>query len=164
MTARGLLLTAGVLLGFFALFVPLARRLDEGRDVRIDSERLRRTYAALALYESESGGPAPSLALVKRELDPSDLQSVGDPKVGAAQESPFPLDPALPNLSLRTSTRVSWSYRRQWPEARGVASLDPRQGLLADPWLGPLLRINADGSLVEHPRAERRSFAALFGR
>ena len=162
MNPRGLLVSVGFLLIFLLIFVPLARRVNSGRDRTIDAERLRRTYVALALYETERGGPASNLSLVRRDLDPSDLQSVGDPEVGHRDVAGFSYDAAIPNLPTRSATRVSWSYRRQWPDA--VAALDPRQGLLADPWLGSLLRVNVDGSLVERPHVEKLTFASLFGR
>ena len=162
MNPRGLLLTVGILLLFLAAFVPLARRINSGRDRSIDAERLRRTYVALALYETERGGPASNLGLVRRDLDASDLQSVGDPQVGRPGGSGFSYDAAIPNLPYRSATRVSWSYRRQWPGVPPV--LDRRQGLLADPWLGSVLLVNVDGSMVERPRAQGLTFEGLFGR
>lgn len=164
MNPRGLILSVGILLLFLAVFVPLARRINSGRDRSIDTERLRRTYVALALYETEQGGPASNLGLVRRDVDPSDLQSVGDPEVGHPGFSGFSYDAALPKLRFRSETRVSWSYRRQWPGVGSSPLLDRRQGLLADPWLGSVLCLNVDGSLIERPHADELTFEKLFGR
>ncbi len=164
MTGRGLLLAVAVLALFLAIFVPLARRINGGRDAAIDADRLRHTYVAIALYENEHDGDAPpNLALVRRDVEASDLQSVDDPEVGKGGS--FPLDPALPNLPLRFPTRVSWSYRYHWREAGGSKGFDPRQGLLADWWTGPVLTVTMDGAIVQRstPTAPL-DFRALFGR
>lgn len=161
MTSRGALLALGVLVAFLAVFVPLARRVAVGRNLESDAEGLRRTYVALALYESTHDGlPAPNLGLVRRDLDPADLRSVADPNVVGRD---FPLDPALPSLPLRSPTRVSWSYRWHWPNAGDPAAADPRRGLLAGWWNGPVQRVNIDGSLVEKTH-DGLGFGELFGR
>ena len=160
MSLRGALLTLGVVAAFLAIFVPLAMRVNGGRDRTIDGDRLRRTYVALALYETEHDGlPAPNLGAIRQDLEPVDLQSVADPQVGGA--GPFPLDPFQKRLALRTPTRVSWSYRWHWTEAGKPKRVDdPRQGVLADPWLD--LRITEDGARVEMPKGS--DFKSLFGR
>lgn len=165
MISRGLLLALGVLALFLAIFVPLVLRVTSGRDRTLDADRLRRTYVALALYETEHNGlPAPNLSLVRRDLEPIDLQSVADPKVEG--QGPFPCDAALPQFSCRSQTRISWSYRWQWPGAGDprTLGLDPRPGLLADPWPGSLLRVNMNGSLVDKPIPDSLTFGSLFGR
>lgn len=164
MTTRGALLALGILAAFLAVFVPLALRVIGGRDATIDAERMRRTYVALALYEGLNDGlPAPNLGLVRLDVEPTDLQSVGDPKVGDAGD--FPLDPALPSLPLRSRTRVSWTYRWHWPNAGDPAEirLDGTRGLLASWWLGSTMRINIDGALTEAPGG-KLVFRDLFGR
>ncbi len=163
MNARGLLLSLGVLVLFLAIFVPLALRLNGGRDRTLDADRLRQTYVAISLYESDHEGlPPGNLGLVRRDVDPEDLQSVADS--GRSDGTDFPLDPFVPEMRLRFPTRVSWSYRYHWKRAgdRRATSLDPRRGLLADPWPGAILRVNMDGSLVEKPQASP-TFENLFG-
>ena len=164
LNARGCLFALGALALFLAAFVPLALRLNGGRDRTIDADRLRRTYVAIALYENEHDGlPPGSLAFVRRDVDPVDLQSVADPHTGASP--PFPLDPLAPGSPTVATGRVSWSYRYGWKEAGDprATSLDPRRGLLADPWPGAILRVNMDGSLVEKP-STKPTFESLFGR
>ncbi len=163
MSFRGALFPLGVLVAFLAIFVPLALRIRGGENVRIDAARLRRTYAALALYESSHDGlPAPNLGLVRADLDAEDLQSVSDPNLGG---SDFPLDPALPSFRLRSPTRVSWSYRWHWPDAGNPLAVrtDPRHGVLAGWWNGGVQRVNLDGSLVEAPY-RGLTFSGLFGK
>lgn len=165
MSAKGALLSLGVVVVFLAVFVPLVLRVRSGRDRALDAERLRRTYVGLALYESEHDGlPAPNLNLVRRDVETVDLTSVDDPEAGLSKSRAYPLDPFRPDLPLRSPSRVSWSYRYHWPEAGDprTTSLDRRCGLLADPWPGTLLRVMMDGAMVEKPRGEA-TFRDLFG-
>ena len=162
MSARGLLLTTAVLVLFVAIFVPLARRIGQGRDMAIDSDRLRHAYVAISLYENEHDGTPPAnLGLVRRDVEAIDLRSVADPDAGGGAS--FPLDPALPSLPLRFPSRVSWSYRYDWPESRLGKGDDPRQGLLADWWIGPVLTVTMDGAIVQRPSGAL-DFKDLFGR
>ena len=163
MSPRALLLALGILAAFLAIFVPLALRIRGGENEKVDADRLRRTYAALALYESSHDGlPAPNLGLIRADVDPTDLQSIADPHLAGKD---FPLDPALPSLPLRSPTRVSWSYRWHWPNAGDPLTVrnDPRHGLLAGWWNGPLQRVNLDGSLVQKPKGAL-TFTELFGK
>ena len=162
MSGRGLLLSVAVLALFLAIFVPLARRINDGRDMAIDADRLRHTYVAIALYENEHDGlPPGNLGLIRRDVEAIDLQSVDDPQVG--KPGPFPLDPSFPSLPLRFPTRVSWSYRYQWPESKRANVYDRRQGLLADPWPGPVLTVTMDGAILQRPGGTP-DFKTLFGR
>lgn len=170
MSGRGALLSLGILALFLAVFVPLVLRVRSGRDMALDADRLRRTYVALSLYQSEHDGlPAPNLDLLRRDVDPIDLQSVDDPQAAPLgpdldKRATFSCDAALQTLGCHSSTRISWSYRYDWREAGDprVTSLDPRRGLLADPWPGALLRVTMDGAIVQKPRGES-TFAGLFG-
>ncbi|RYG22996.1 hypothetical protein EON82_15430 [bacterium] len=168
MTLRGLFFALAVLAAFLLVFVPLARYLMGSTEQRIDADRMRRVYMALSLYEMSNGGlPAPNLGLVRQDVEAIDLQSVDDPNTGG-QAGPFPLDPALPNLPLKSPTRVSWSYRWHWPNAGDPVAvrMDPRKGLLASWWSGPVLRVNVAGALTQTPRTDtsRLSFGDLFGK
>lgn len=170
MTLRGLFFALGVLAAFLLVFVPLARYLMGSTEQSIDAERMRRVFMALSFYEvSHDGLPAPNLGLIRQDVEAVDLQSVDD---SAADSGPnpsgYPLDPALPNLPLRSPTRVSWSYRRHWPNAGDPVAIrmDPRKGILASWWSGPVLRVNVAGALTRTPRTEtsRLTFGDLFGK
>ena len=164
MSPRGPLLGLGVFALFLAIFVPLALRVANGRDRTIDADRLRRTYVALSLYETEHDGlPAPLLSLVRRDVEHIDLQSVADPRA-TEQGASFPCDAAMPRSPCRARSRVSWSYRWHWREAGDPRARDPRKGLLADPWPGSLLRVGMDGALVDKPTPASLDFVTLFGR
>lgn len=171
MTPRGLFLALGVFGLFLLIFVPLARQIMGGTDRRIDADRLRRVYAALALYEmTHEGLPAPNLSLVREDVEPSDFQSVSDPFVASAESktAAFSFDGALPNFPIRSRSRVSWSYRWHWPKSGDAVAvrMDPRKGVLASWWQGPVLRVNSDGSLLETPRTNTSAliFTDLFGK
>jgi hypothetical protein len=170
MTLRGLFFTLGVLAAFLLVFVPLARWLRGGTEQRIDADRMRRVFMALSLYEmSNDGLPAPNLGLVRQDVEAVDFQSVDDPEAGKANANQtFPLDPALPNLPLTSPIRVSWTYRWHWPNAGDprAVRMDPRKGLLASWWSGPVLRVNTGGALIRAPRTEtsRLIFSDLFGK
>jgi hypothetical protein len=169
MTLRGLFFALGVLAAFLLVFVPLARYLMGSTEQRIDAERMRRVYMALSLYEMSNGGlPASNLGLVRQDVEALDLQSVDDPEAGGKAAGDYPLDPALPNLPLRAPTRVSWTYRWHWPNAGDPVAvrMDPRKGLLASWWSGPVLRVNTGGALVHIPRTDtaRLTFADMFGK
>lgn len=180
MSPRGLLLVVAVLALFLAIFVPLARRINGGRDAAIDADRLRHTYVALSLYESEhEGSPPPSLCLVQRDVETIDLQSVDDPNVheggheGDKRAKVDSCDGAPLEVLPRTGknggwdsmswSRISWSYRYHWPESRQVQGYDRRQGILADWWTGPIMTVTMDGAIVTHPSG-RLDFKTLFGR
>lgn len=167
MTLRGMLLALGVLGLFLLIFVPLAIRIMGGTDQRIDADRLRRVYTALSLYEmTHDGLPAPSLALVRSDLEPTDLLSVSDSH--AKDQGPFSYDGALPSYPLKSPTRVSWSYRWHWRDAGDpmAVRMDSRNGILASWWAGPVMRVSSDGSLLEKPRSNGSElvFEDLFGK
>ena len=188
MSPRGLLIALGVLVAFLLVFVPIVHLVIGGGDERIDAERLRRVYVGLSLYEMEHDGrPAPNLGLVRRDVEPSDFQSIRDPRIALATSAsgktdlrPFPLDPARPTLPLTLPFPVSWSYRWHWPEAGRGGAFDVRQGLLASWWTGsidaassngvgctgPVLRIDGSGALVHAARKSPNAlvFADLFGK
>ena len=174
MTLRGLFFALGVLAAFLIVFVPLARWLRGGTEQQVDADRMRRVYMALSLYEmSHDGLPAPNLGLVREDVEATDFQSIDDPLAGkvytAVIKPPtFPLDPALPNFPLTSRFRVSWTYRWHWPNAGDPVAvrLDPRKGLLASWWSGPVLRVNVAGALVRAPRTETSvlTFGDLFGK
>ncbi len=176
MTPRGLFLALGVFGLFLLIFVPLARRIMGGTDRTIDADRLRRVYGALALYEmAHDGLPAPNLSVIKQDVEPSDFQSVSDPYVPdpshlavETKTASYSFDGALPQLRVRSHTRVSWSYRWHWPQPGDpiAVRMDPRKGILASWWQGPVLRVNTNGSLVETTRTNTSelTFNDLFGK
>jgi len=169
-------LALGVFGLFLLIFVPLALRIMGGTNRSIDADRMRRVYGALALYEmSHDGLPAPNLSLIRQDVEPSDFQSVSDPNVpdpsklaSVTRSVMFSFDGALPNLPIRSGTRVSWSYRWHWskPGDPVAVRMDRRKGILASWWQGPVMRVNSDGSLLETPRTSTAelTFSDLFGK
>lgn len=172
MSSRGLLLTVGLLALFFAVFIPLAFYVKGGTNTQIDAERMRRTFVALTLYEGSNDGlPAPTLASVARDLDPTDLQSVADPEAERSNAHTvvtravhYSYDALVPTPKA-SPVRVSWTYRWSWKGAGDPRAVerDPRRGLLVDPWLSPMLRMVVDGSIRTVPKTDKAGFGDLFG-
>jgi hypothetical protein len=169
-TLGELLVALAVLLLFVAITLPIYNRVRSGTLEDIDTDRMRKVYVALSLYEfSNDGQSSPTLLGAQPFLADNTLYlSDKDPWVDQNAKS-FPLDPELPKSGEHSDIRISFSYLPDFVRAGKLKSsslqsamLDPRVGLITSGWhgtvtptgaefearlFGPVLRVNTNGSL-----------------
>ncbi len=170
LTLGELLVALMVLILFVAITLPIYNRVRSGTLEGLDTDKLRKIYVALSLYESGNDGmPSQNLLGIRSYLgDDGLLKSETDPWFEEKSKS-FPIDPEIPSTARRSPIRVSFSYLPDFVTEGKVkvqnwkaALMDPRIGILTCGWhgtvtptgepfvarlFGPVLRINMNGSL-----------------
>ncbi len=186
---KGITIVAAVLLTAFGILYWVRGFVIDDTKRSIDITRMRAIYGALFLYESTNNGlPPADLTLVRRDLSDDDwLRSVNDPWPGESTRDPIPpLDPAFPNLKVRSPKRISFTYLPIWARYDGVKIKDWQSeqrnlhvGILACYWYGdidrktpdgrnctgPVVRITMDGSARTVERRDKHKLTAvdMFG-
>jgi hypothetical protein len=179
------LLAIGILLLTAAIVTPVYLRVRRTETAEQDVERMRRVFAAIAMYQEDHAGAMPAhLAQLHGLVEPADLVSPNDP---APQNSgDYPIEPALPDLPERTDQRISYAYlgnfiRTGKGPIKSWSQVTPPTGLLANVWdgsttldgsmrphgSGPVQRVRMDGSLYVLPSrspGDGVSFEDLFTR